>query len=51
MDAAKTVYDFTVKARKGATLDLSTLKGKVLLVVNTATGCGFTTRFPPTTKP
>ena len=39
------VYDFTVKARKGETLDLSTLRGKVLLVVNTATGCGFTPQY------
>ena len=39
------IYDHTVKARKGATLDLSTLRGKVLLVVNTATGCGFTPQY------
>ncbi|MBR3085133.1 MAG: redoxin domain-containing protein, partial [Kiritimatiellae bacterium] len=39
------IYDFTVKARKGATLDLATLKGKVLLIVNTATGCGFTPQY------
>ena len=36
------VYDYKVKTRKGADFDLSTLKGKVILVVNTATGCGFT---------
>ena len=39
------IYDYTVRARKGATLNLSTLKGKVLLVVNTATGCGFTPQY------
>ena len=39
------IYNYTVKARKGATLDLSTLKGKVLLIVNTATGCGFTPQY------
>ena len=40
-----TIYEFTATARKGATLDLSTLKGRVLLVVNTATGCGFTPQY------
>ena len=40
-----TIHEFTAKARKGATLDLSTLKGRVLLVVNTATGCGFTPQY------
>jgi glutathione peroxidase len=39
------IYDFTVKARRGATLDMSDLKGKVLLIVNTATGCGFTPQY------
>ncbi|MBQ7235176.1 MAG: glutathione peroxidase [Kiritimatiellae bacterium] len=39
------IYDFTVKARNGATLDLAGLKGKVLLIVNTATGCGFTPQY------
>ncbi|MBQ3669794.1 MAG: glutathione peroxidase [Clostridia bacterium] len=39
------IYDFTVKARKGATLNLADLKGKVLLIVNTATGCGFTPQY------
>ena len=41
------IYDHTVKARKGATLDLANLKGKVLLIVNTATGCGFTPQYKP----
>ena len=39
------IYDFTVKARKGATLDMQTMKDKVLLIVNTATGCGFTPQY------
>lgn len=36
-----TVYDSEVKDRKGNEVSLSEYKGKVLLVVNTATGCGF----------
>ena len=39
------IYDYTVKARKGATLDMNQMKGKVLLIVNTATGCGFTPQY------
>ena len=40
-----TIHDFTAKGRNGASLDLSSLKGKVLLIVNTATGCGFTPQY------
>ena len=40
-----TIYQFTAKGRNGASLDLSSLKGKVLLIVNTATGCGFTPQY------
>jgi glutathione peroxidase len=39
------VYDFTVKTRKGEDVSLSDYKGKVLLIVNTATGCGFTPQY------
>ena len=39
------IYDYTVKARKGAVCNLADLKGKVLLIVNTATGCGFTPQY------
>ena len=39
------IYDYTVKARKGTTLNLEDLRGKVLLIVNTATGCGFTPQY------
>ena len=42
-----TVYDFTVKDRKGNEVSLSQYKGKVLLIVNTATGCGFTPHYEP----
>ena len=39
------IYDYKVKTRKGEDFDLSSLKGKVILVVNTATGCGFTPQY------
>ena len=39
------VYDFTVKTRKGEEVALADYKGKVLLIVNTATGCGFTPQY------
>lgn len=39
------IYDFTVKAQDGTDVALSTFKGKVILVVNTATGCGFTPQY------
>ncbi len=39
------VYDFTIKTRKGEDVSLSDYKGKVLLIVNTATACGFTPQY------
>ncbi len=38
-------YDCTAKTRKGEEVALSEFKGKVLLIVNTATGCGFTPQY------
>ena len=39
------IYDFTVIGRAGEDVSLADYKGKVLLVVNTATGCGFTPQY------
>ena len=39
------VFEFTVKDRKGNDYALENLKGKVLLIVNTATACGFTPQY------
>ena len=41
------VYDFKVKDRNGNEVSLSDYAGKVLLIVNTATGCGFTPHYEP----
>ena len=40
-----TIYDFYLKDKKGNEVSLNTYKGKVLLIVNTATGCGFTPQY------
>ena len=42
---AQNVYDFTVQDRRGNDISLSEYKGKVLLIVNTATRCGFTPQY------
>ena len=41
------IYDLNVKDRTGGEVSLSEYKGKVLLIVNTATGCGFTPHYDP----
>ena len=39
------VYDFTVKTKRGEDKSLADYKGKVILIVNTASKCGFTPQF------
>ena len=41
------IYNFSVKDRKGNEVSLKDYEGKVLLIVNTATGCGFTPHYEP----
>ena len=41
----ETIYDFKSLTSKGKELDFSQFKGKVLLIVNTASKCGFTPQF------
>jgi glutathione peroxidase len=38
-------YDYSVKNTKNEDVSMKTFKGKVVLVVNTATGCGFTPQY------
>jgi glutathione peroxidase len=41
----KTIYDFEATQMNGQSLALSQLRGKVMLIVNTASACGFTPQF------
>ena len=41
------IYDYTVPMPKGGELSLKDYEGKVILIVNTATGCGFTPHYKP----
>ena len=43
-------YDLKVTARDGSEVSLSDYRGKVVMVVNTATGCGFTPHYEPIEK-
>jgi len=39
------IYDYVVKDSKGTDVPMSNYKGTLLLIVNTATGCGFTPQY------
>lgn len=45
MEDGKTVYDFTVRDAAGKDFPLSQFKGRPLLIVNTASKCGFTPQY------
>ena len=45
LSAQSSIYDFKVKNDVGKEVSLSDYKGKVLLIVNTATRCGFTPQY------
>lgn len=45
MASATTLFDFKPLDKKGEAYSLEQLKGKVVLVVNTASKCGFTPQF------
>lgn len=44
------IYDYELTTGKGQPVKLSQYKGKVILIVNTATGCGFTPQYAPIEK-
>lgn len=39
------IYDFNVRNAKGEEVPMTEYQGKILLIVNTATGCGFTPQY------
>ena len=44
------IYDYSVPATDGTEVKLADYKGKVMVIVNTATGCGFTPHYEPLEK-
>ncbi|MFM8269080.1 MAG: glutathione peroxidase [Pseudomonadota bacterium] len=42
---AKSIYDFQLESLAGKKMDLKSYQGKVLLIVNTASQCGFTSQY------
>ena len=45
ISAAKSIYDFKVEGLEGGTIDFSSFKGKKILIVNTASKCGYTPQY------
>ncbi len=45
LDYEKTLFDFSIHTLDGHPFDINILKGKVVLVVNTASKCGFTPQY------
>lgn len=43
--ATQSIYDFKINALDGREIDFSSLKGKFVLIVNTASKCGFTPQY------
>ena len=41
------IYDYSVTNTKNEEVSLSQFQGKVMMIVNTATGCGFTPHYKP----
>ena len=45
MMTGSSIYDFKVKSLDGSTIDLAQFKGKKILIVNTASECGYTPQY------
>ena len=45
MDTYKSIYDFTVKDIKGLDINLADFRDRVVMIVNTASKCGFTKQY------
>lgn len=44
-EAVKTIYDFKIKSIDGKTINFADYKGKMIMIVNTASKCGFTPQY------
>lgn len=43
--SAPSIYDFKINSLEGKTIDFTAYKGKTLLIVNTASKCGYTPQY------